>query len=210
MQPHYSCYCEHIRRFDPNMKFVILIHPIEMKRRIATGRMSHLSLEDSNLIMGHDYSENKRVNEILADSRFHPVVLYPGPTSVNLTYLEAREREDLFPQDKRLAVFVIDGTWGTARQMMNRSQNLKTLPRISFSPPAPSNFRVRKQPRPGCYSTIEAIHHTIELLGQGRGFPTETRIHDHLLHVFARMVERQLEFVPRDHLRLRRVQDTRP
>jgi DTW domain-containing protein YfiP len=42
-QPDFSCFCEWLRPFDPKIDFIILTHPIEQQRRIATGRMSHLS-----------------------------------------------------------------------------------------------------------------------------------------------------------------------
>lgn len=209
LQPGFSCYCAHVQRFDPQINFVILIHPIEVKRRIATGRMSHLCLENSHLIMGQDYSLNKDVNELINDSDYHSVILYPGVKSKNLTPLSEVEREAIFPEDKKLRIFVIDGTWATAKKMVRQSGNLASLPRICFSPEKPSTFRVRKQPNAACYSTIEAIHHTIELVGTSQGFDVKTREHDKLLHVFDSMVERQLEFIRKaeekpDFLRYRR------
>ena len=78
---------------------------------------------------------------------------------------------------------------------MRQSQNLLNLPRICFSPEKPSNFRVRKQPHASCYSTLEAIHHTIELIGAAKGFDVASRKHDRLLHVFDSMVELQLDFI---------------
>ena len=200
LQPGFSCYCCHIQKFDPQIKFVILIHPIEMRRRIATGRMSHLTLKDSHLIMGQDYSDNREVNHLLQDSNFHPAVLYPGVRSTNLSDLEIQERQNLFPADKKLLLFVIDGTWATAKKTMYQSMNLQNLQRICFSPSKPSTFRVRKQPAPGCYSTIEAIHQTLDLLGDRPGFQIANREHDKLLHVFDAMVERQLEFKERSEM----------
>ena len=193
MQPEFSCYCAHVRSFDPGIKFVLLIHPIEQKRRIATGRMAHLCLEGSELLVNQDYSNNARVNELVRDPRYHPVILYPGRTSKNLTTMAAPERAALFPAGKIPLVFVIDGTWATARKTMRQSQNLIGLPRVCFTPPGPSRFRVRKQPEAECFSTIEAVHHAIELLNPAFGI--EGRAHDALLHVFDRMVERQLEFI---------------
>lgn len=197
MQPEFSCYCSHVEKFDPKIEFVILIHPIEMRRRVATGRMSHLCLQNSYLIRGQNFSQDERVNQLLKDESFHSVILYPGQNSQNITPLSNHERRNLFPVHKKLRIFVIDGTWATARKMVRQSQNLHHLPRICFSPAAPSNFRVRKQPNAACYSTIEAIHHTIELLGPSQGFSLQTRIHDKLLSVFDSMVERQLEFIRR-------------
>lgn len=194
-QPDFCCYCAQVSAFDPQISFVILIHPIEVKRRIATGRMSHLSLKNSHLIAGQDYSQNPKVNALLEDREYHSVVLYPGMASQNLSALSPSEKTQLFPKDKKLRIFVVDGTWATARKMMRLSENLKNLPRVCFSPEKPSNFRVRKQPHPQCYSTIEAIHHTIELIGDSQGFPVKNRLHDRLLRVFEYMVERQLQFI---------------
>lgn len=187
LQPSFSCYCELLQPIDPNIVFVILIHPIEVARRIATGRMSHLLLKKSHLISGHDFTHNANLNAILADSNLHCMMLYPGSQSANLTNMSETEKFALTPEGKKLALLVIDGTWATARKMVNRSQNLHGLPRICFTPSQPSNFRIRRQPRPECYSTIEAIHQTIELLSP------HSREHDHLLSVFEKMVSRQLE-----------------
>ena len=196
-QPDFACYCSQIHSFDSKINFVVLIHPIEVKRRIATGRMSHLCLEGSYLIKGQDYTHNPIVNDLIKDTKYHSVILYPGVTSKNLSLMFEHEKTALFPKEKKLRIFVIDGTWATAGKMVYQSKNLIDLPRICFTPPAPSNFRVRKQPAPGCYSTIEAIHHTLELLGPSQGFDLTTLNHHKLIFVFDKMVEKQLEFIDR-------------
>ncbi|WP_413586890.1 tRNA-uridine aminocarboxypropyltransferase [Bdellovibrio sp. HCB274] len=193
VQPSFSCYCEHVKEFDPGMDVVILIHPIEMKRRIATGRMSYLVLKNSFLIRGQDYSKDPEVNELLNDPTRHCVMLYPGKTSANLSEMSLSEKSALVPQGKRLTLFVIDGTWATAVKTIRQSVNLQNIPRVCFSPDKPSNFRVRKQPKHFCYSTIEAIHQTIELVGESLGFDVSSRQHDDLIYVFDKMVERQIE-----------------
>jgi len=195
LQPTMACYCTHVRRFDPRMKFVILIHRLEVRRRIATGRLSHLCLKNSELMMGYDYSRHQRLTEIVSDPKHFPVVLFPGPRSADLSAMKPSERATVFPKDKTPVVIVIDGTWNTAKKMLRRSSNLRDLPRICFTPDRPSNFRVRKQPKPGCFSTVEAIHQTIEMLGPARGFDIERGEHHNLLHVFDTMVEQQLSYV---------------
>ncbi len=193
--PEFSCYCEAIQTFDPKIQFVVLIHPIEYFRRIASGRMSHLVLQGSHLIKGQDYSFDEKVNQILQDPQNHCMILYPGIRSTNMSTMSDNNRAELFPKKKKITVFVIDGTWATARKTVRQSTNLQNLQRICFSPLAPSNFRVRKQPAAHCVSTIEAIHQTIELMGPHCGFETASREHDRLLNAFDYMVERQLEFV---------------
>lgn len=192
VQPEFSCYCRNIRPIETGIQFVILNHPIEQRRRIATGRMSHLCLRNSHLIVGHDYSENSQVNALIQDTRNHSVLLYPGYNSFNLSQHPLEEYRQKFDLQRKLTVFVVDGTWATARQMVSRSRNLQQLPRICFTPEKPSTFRVRKQPAAHCLSTIEAIHQTIELLAPVMALPIRDRRHDHLLEVFNGMVERQL------------------
>lgn len=203
IQPDFSCYCKHITPIQCPVNFVVLIHPIEAKRRIATGRMSHLCLQGSHLIKGQNFTDHPHIDALIADPEYHSVILYPGIQSVNLSQLSADDRKELVFKNKKLRVFVIDGTWATARRMVRQSENINKLPRICFTPVKPSNFRVRKQPESHCYSTIEAIHHTIELLGSSEGFDLNQRPHDHLLEVFDGMVERQLSFLSEVKLNLR-------
>jgi DTW domain-containing protein YfiP len=193
LRPPLTCYCGSLKPFDPKIQFVILIHGREAQKRIATGRMAHLSLENSLLISGYDYSGNSKVNALLEDPGNHCMVLYPGEGSLDLASLEPARRASLFPPGKNPVVFVIDGTWITARKTMQRSANLRELPRVCFQPGRPSNFRVRKQPQENFFSTIEAIHETIELLGPARGFDTASRAHDSLLQVFDRAIDQQIE-----------------
>ncbi|MBY0316006.1 MAG: DTW domain-containing protein [Bdellovibrionales bacterium] len=192
-QPRFGCFCEHIQCFDPQLKFVILIHPIEVRRRIATGRMAHLCLKESELIEGQDYTHDKKLNTLLADDRYSPIVLYPGAQSFDISRASHDEKRALFPNGKIPMILVIDGTWCTARKMIHQSKNIQSLPRFCFTPDKPSRFRVRKQPREHCYSTIEAIHHTLELLSPALGTPTGQ--HDALLSVFDVMVEKQIQLV---------------
>ena len=192
LHPEFSCYCTTIETFDPKVHFVILIHPIEFHRRIATGRMAHLILQHSTFVRGHDFSEDPVVNAILNDQENHCVVLYPSLSSINLSEVQ-NDQKSLFPTDKKLVVFVIDGTWATARQMMRQSRNLHQIQRICFTPKVKSKFRVRKQPDAKCLSTIEAIHEFIEVASQHFSFDKTTRQHDVLLKAFDSMVEKQIE-----------------
>jgi DTW domain-containing protein YfiP len=190
-----TCYCAHIKRFDPKIKFVILIHQLEIDRKIATGRLSHLILENSLLIRGHDYSQNEKVNDLIADKQNYCAVLFPGDESVDVSALSLNEKQKQFPLDKQLVILVIDGTWATSRQTMRLSSNLASLPRFTFTLSKLSNFRIRKQPRPEFCSTVEAIYECICLLGESRGFDLNSGDHENLLHVFNVVVEQQLSFI---------------
>jgi len=182
------CYCHLIKSFQSEPQFVILIHPVEFRRRVATGRMAHLCLNNSIMIDAASFGENTKLQGILNNPDHHCVVLYPGENSVNLSPLSVGERWELFPKDKKLVIIVIDGTWNTASGMMRSCEKLNNLPRVCFSPRQASRFRIRKQPKDFCLSTIEAIHECIDLLNV-----QASSAHDHLLEVFDRVIDWHIE-----------------
>lgn len=191
------CYCHLVEGFESDPQFVILIHPIEHKRRVASGRMAHCCLKNSMLLRGADFSRNEKLDRLLADPSKHCVVLYPGLNSLNLSPLTFEERRRQLEPDKQLVLIVIDGTWGTANKMLASNEIISKLPRVCFSPRQPSNFRIRKQPKPQCVSTIEAIHECIELLSQGAATASAPRKHDNLLSVFQQVIDLHIELNPR-------------
>ncbi|MGH7871905.1 MAG: tRNA-uridine aminocarboxypropyltransferase [Candidatus Binatia bacterium] len=192
-RPQVNCYCALIEPFHSEPSFVILTQPREAKHSFGTGRMAHRCLSNSLLLEGVDFSADERVNRELANPANFPVLLYPSRDSVNLSRRTSAEHFTFVPARRNLLVFVLDGTWKSARKMIRLSRNLANLPRISFEPPAPSSYRIRRQPKPHCYSTIEAIHHVIQLLTPCSG---ERRSHDNLLTVFDSVIEQQLTYSP--------------
>ena len=192
-RPRVGCYCSLIRPFDSTPRFIILTQPREAKHSLGTGRMAHLCLTNSLLIEGVDFSENEELNAILRDRKISPVVLYPRRASVNVSILSQEDRAAIIPAGQELVVIVPDGTWKTARKMVHLSRNLQNLTFISFDPPRLSRYRIRQQPRAHYYSTLEAIHHVIDLF---MAHPQE-RPHDTLLEVFDFAVEHQLHYSPR-------------
>ncbi|HEU4340353.1 MAG TPA: tRNA-uridine aminocarboxypropyltransferase [Candidatus Binatia bacterium] len=188
-----ACYCSEVRPLESWPRFVILSQPKESRHSFGTGRMAHRCLANSLLLVGVDFSANTEVNAIIHDPQVWPVLLYPGPASFNLSKFSVAQREALVPPGRDLVVFVPDGTWKSVRKMTRLSQNLQALPSISFDIPSPSRYRVRRQPQPNYTSTLEAIHHVIDLLTPApMGNSAHNRPHDRLLEVFEFAVSRQL------------------
>lgn len=157
-QPH--CWCWSITPMPTRTKFVILMHPYEHKRvKANTGRLTHLCLADSELHLGIGFDEHEAVQALINDPRNFPVLLYPGRDSRDLSKGELPVA-DL--AGRRLVVFLLDATWRLVRPMFRTSLSLQRLPRIMFTNAAPSRYIIKRQPEPGCLSTLEATH---ELLG---------------------------------------------
>jgi DTW domain-containing protein YfiP len=192
------CLCDGIRPFATAFEVVLLQHPKERKNSIGTARFTHLTLETSRLIAGAAFAGNPDVDAILDDPENYPVILFPGDTAVNLAengaaFLSAVPNGP-GGKPRRLVVFVVDGTWSQARGMIRRSPRLLALPRVSFTVDIPSQYKVRKQPREFCLSTVEAVARLVKLLDPGA--PAER-----LIETFARMVDAQLECATRGRLR---------
>lgn len=150
------CLCGSAKPFATRTRFVILMHEEEArKQKTGTGRLAKMCLSNSELLVGIDFSADARVNALLADPAYVPFVLYPGPKAVSLRALGG----DALPEGKAPLVFVIDGTWRTARSILSKSRNVRALPRLSFARPYVSKFSIKRQPMAHCVSTIEAIYY---------------------------------------------------
>lgn len=196
-RPRVGCFCALIEPFDSVPRFVILSQPREAKHRLGTGRMAHLGLANSLWFEGVDFSQHPQVNREIADPANAPILLFPSRQAVNLSILTSTERHQLTRSRRTAVVFVLDGTWKSVRKMMRLSDNLRRLPTIFFEPPTPSAYGFRREPRPECYSTIEAIHQVIELFSAPDIETAVARRHDRLLKPFHFMVATQLGYTPR-------------
>jgi DTW domain-containing protein YfiP len=191
-----TCYCARLTPFEAGAVFAVLIHPKETRKRIGTGRMTHLALRDSRLIDGLDFTVDQRVTALIADPSLFPVVLYPGPHALDLSTTSAEAAREFFPAGRKPLIFVVDGTWPSARKMIRLSANLRALPQIRFTPPRLSEYsRIREQPRPYCFSTVEAVHVMIDRLAALGVVPEPPgRPHDAMLAAFHAMVDQQERF----------------
>lgn len=187
-----TCYCARLKPFRAPVDFVILQHPEEARNTIATARMAHLSITNSKLLVGKDFSADRRVLDLFADETLRHVMLYPSPQATPIERLF--DKRDEGPRDDRRLVFwLLDAKWCKVPQMLRLSPNIKKMPMAVFKPSIASRFQIRRQPNPACLSTIESIHLVIDLVQKTLG--SGDRAHDALLDVFDWFVDFQLAFV---------------
>lgn len=184
-----NCLCGSIKPFTTRMRFVILMHTKEAKKqKTGTARLAKLCLTNAELLIGTDFTRDARVNALLRDPSYLPFVLYPGPEAVNF-----KTPGPWLPAGKTPLVFVIDGTWECARRLLNRSRNIRALPRLSFSGSYSSQFAIKKQPMEHCISTIEAIYYLCKEAEEA-GQENLGSQSDNLMVVFKKLVESQLNY----------------
>lgn len=191
-RPLKSCYCKDIVPVDTGVKFVFLMHPKEaFKQKTGTGRLASLSLIDSEIIIGIDFTLNARLNALISGqgefAQYFPVVLYPSKDAYFTDTPSFRESIG----SKKLLVIVVDATWFFAHKMVLLSTNLHALPKLSFKNEYRSQFIIKLQPDPACLSTIESSFYLIEELKKA-GIAHREADQSGLMNIFHQMVEYQL------------------
>jgi len=158
-RPQSSCMCPHVRPVQTRTRFVILMHPKEYRKiKNGTGHLTHLSLPNSELHIGIDFSTHQRVNALISDPMNNCYLLYPSKESVPLN------RHSVTAGGKQTVIFVLDATWDCSKKMLTLSRNLQDLQHISFEHDRRSRFEIKAQPEVHCLSTIESTLCVLELL----------------------------------------------
>jgi DTW domain-containing protein YfiP len=176
MRPKVVCYCEFITELETRTRVLLLQHPRERDVGIGTARIAKLSLPNSELRVGVDFSEDPVVKKAVTENAY---LLFPSKTAIDLHEVN---------QDKPITLVVVDGTWWQARKLWRRNPMIAALPHVRFTPNAPSNYRIRREPADHCVATIEALAH---VLGTLEGDPERFQT---MLTPFHKMVEKQLEY----------------
>ena len=157
---------------------LLLQHPRERDVPIGTARLAHLCLPGSELRVGVDFDDDARLHAVLADSR-DAYLLFPGPRAIDVAAVKPAGP---------ITLVVVDGTWWQARKLLRRNAMLAALPQIRFTPSAPSNYRIRKEPAEHCVATVEAL---AQVLGALEGDPERFAA---LRRPFDAMIDTQLHY----------------
>jgi len=186
-RPTTSCMCSYISALETQTRFIILMHPKEFKKtKNGTGHFTHLSLKNSEIHIGVDFSKNSAINSIIDDPNNICYVLYPSKDSINLN------KTKIGSNKKRTVLFLIDSTWPCSRSILQHSPNIQGLKKLSFTHTKRSNFTFKQQPEAYCLSTIESTLCVLELLNKHKLEALEPKSLEGFLLPFEKMVEYQL------------------
>ncbi len=140
--------------------------------------MAVRSVRDAELFVGAHVDGDSRLAAMLHDPARPAMLLWPGEGARDLA-----EHTPSLPA----TLVVVDGTWSTAKKLVERNAVLRSLPRVRIAPARPSRYRIRREPRAECLSTVEAISYALGLL---EGAPDK---YSGMLAAFERMVDIQIE-----------------
>ncbi len=189
-RPANICLCTFIKPVATKTKFIILMHPKEFKSiKNNTGRLTHLSLKNSYLFVGIDFSNHNKINSIISNDKNYCVVLYPAKNSICLN------EKKLYLDEKDLVIFIIDATWDSSKPMLRLSENINKLPKISFTHTKKSAYKFKRQPFVQALSTIESTSYILEILKEQKVESISKKAICEFLNPFEEMVKFQMNFI---------------
>ncbi|PML80864.1 tRNA-uridine aminocarboxypropyltransferase [Enterovibrio norvegicus] len=184
-----ACICHTITTIPCDIPLIILQHPSEVHQPIGTARILSLSLTNSRLFVGEDFSNNDALNTLLDPrSGVDYVVLYPSDDAISLS---SENTEIITGEDGyKRGLILLDGTWRKAYKMYQLSKNLHALPAVKLDEIEQGNYRIRKSPKESGLSTVEAGFYALSAMtGE------QTRFHP-LMAAFDSMIEFQISQMP--------------
>jgi DTW domain-containing protein YfiP len=176
-----ACICSKVERVENDTEIVILQHPRERDHPLGTARFAKLGLSRVRVVVAHG-SEASGL-ETRLDLPEGCALLFPGAGVPTL--------DELPPARRPRSLLVLDGTWSTAGKLHRDNPWIHGLPRVGLAPSEPGNYRIRKEPRPECLSTIESIVLAL------RSLEPETVGLEGLIDAFTAMVDQQLDYAKR-------------
>lgn len=176
------CICPELelcqRELRAQTKVVILMHHREQNLTTNTARLATLALPDCQIRVRGLPGEALDTSGILESDR-QCLFLFP---SDDAEVLDENYRARL---KKPVTLIVPDGSWRQASKVGRRESFLQGIPRIKVAPGAPSEYRLRREPKAEGLATFEAI---ARILGVLEGRATQERLEA----IFRIMVERTL------------------
>lgn len=167
------CICALSPNLTLDTRVVIVMHIREIPLTTNTARLATLSLTNSELRLRGVRGEELDCRDIPADSEYYPVVLFPSEDAIEITPEWAA---GVRAQGKKISLVVPDGNWKQCSKVSRRVAGLENLPRVKLPLGRPSEYILRKEPRPECLCTFEAV---IRALGILHGRVVEEELYDY-------------------------------
>jgi len=177
LRPLSVCYCDALVRVANQIKVLIIQHPLEKKHPFNTGRIAHLCLSNSELLIKETFSQLEMELILSTPS----TLLYPS-LSWLLQTVRPIELSKMTSEIQQL--IVIDATWRKSKKILHLNPQLQALPRMSLIGDLSSNYLIRKTTTANGLSTLESIVKALEILE-----PLSDS--HHLLKPFEKMIELQ-------------------
>lgn len=175
-KPRRTCVCDSLTELANRVGVHVLQHHRERRHPIGTARLLRLGLK------------NVEVHVLRAQGTSAVSPEIPLPAGAGLLYpsADAIDIGLLPPEDRPTDIVVIDGTWSHAHRIYRDNPWIQALPHVKITPAEESRYRIRKEPRSECLSTLEAVVTALRVA------EPELRGTEMLLSAFDRMIDAQI------------------
>lgn len=174
-----GCICHLAVPLSTKTSVTIIQHPSEEQRWKGTGRLLHLCLPHSELVV------TEQISKSLLKPNKQAVLLYPAyadEPQIDVGKLDAQA----------IQLIILDGTWRKSRKLLAINPSLAKLPRLRLPQPLPpSRYSIRKAEKSSQLATIEAAGLALSLLEPDlldKRRNQEDSAADHLNSVFEKFV----------------------
>ena len=166
-KPEPLCICDSITPIDNKISLLILQHPQEQDRLLATARVTALHFKNSPVKVGLSWpSLSKILGRDVDPQRW--AILYLGSAKVadldTDRDIVAIDKKGQLEENQRgilkdiQGVIVLDGTWSQAKALWWRNAWMLKCRRVILDPAQPSRYgKLRREPRRDGLSTLEAV-----------------------------------------------------
>ncbi len=182
------CVCRHLAPIANEVGVHVLQHPRERRHALGTARLLRLGLARVRVHVLN--LKGRSASTPPVDLPAGAGLLYPSSDAKNLATLSIEERPS--------HLVVIDGTWDQAHRIFRDNPWISAIPCYRLDPEEGSRYRIRKEPRQECLSTVESVVAALRCLQPDlRG--TET-----LITAFDAMIDAQIAAYGRESNHTRR------
>lgn len=146
------CICDALPRLKTKTAVVLIMHHVEQRRTTNTGRLAVRSLVRGEIrVRG---AQDGRPREPLPEGR--KLVLFPYEGAEVLTPAHG--------EGEPAVLIVPDGNWSQAQRAARRDPDAVGGTYVTLPPGPASQYRLRRNPREGTLSTLEAIARALAIL----------------------------------------------
>ncbi len=144
------CLCAEIPQIWLPTRVSLIVHRRENSLTTNTARLAHQLLTNSDWF--ERGGDDRVPTEVPIDPEESTLILFPSEDSIDLADWKRAN-----PRAHRIRIIVPDGNWKQGAKTRKRIAGLSSVPAVKLPPGPPSEYRLRKEPRPECVCTYEAI-----------------------------------------------------
>ena len=181
-RPLSVCYCSALVHVTNKTKVLIIQHPLEQKHPFNTGRMAHLCLSNSELIVAEKLSESKLTHILKTSS----TLLYPSFDWLPNTSAIMPQTQESANLGYIRQLIVIDATWNKSKKILHLHPTLQKLPRLNLKGNLNSHYQIRKTTVSNGLSTLESIVKALSDIEPNGGFEAMLQPFDMMINLQSR------------------------